>query len=98
MNALTRKGWARIYVDKPEDVERVKSIIRELDEFEWEYLPEDLVAPFQTYPELVYTHKFDGLCMNRLAAVCWKRGIHLWFCDNGTNDFMADATEVKSTT
>jgi integrase len=92
MNTLTRKGYARIYVSKSEDVERVKQIIKELDEFEYEYLPEDLIAPFTEYPRLAYTHKFDGLCMNRLTAVCWKRGIGIWVCDNGNDEFMADGT------
>lgn len=92
MNTLTRKGYARIYVEKPEDVVRVKDIIQELDAFEFEYLPEKLVAPFAEYPVLAYTHKFDGLCMNRLTAICWQRGIHIWTCDNGTNEWMEAAT------
>lgn len=91
MSTLTRKGYARIYVEKPEDVEKVKAIIKELDEFEYEYLPEKLVAPFAEYPALEYTHKFDALDMNALTAVCWKRGIKIFACDNGHNEWMADA-------
>lgn len=83
MSTLTRKGYARIYVAKPEDVAKVANIVKELDEFEYEYLPEKLIAPFSEYPELAYTHKFDGLCMNRLTAICWKRGVQIWVCDNG---------------
>lgn len=95
MTTLTRKGYARIYVDKDENVEPVKSIIHELDEFERGYLPENLIAPFSHYPTLVYTHKFDGLCMNRLTAVCWSKGIHIWVCDNGHEEFMDDVTVPK---
>jgi hypothetical protein len=92
MNILTRKGYARIYVEKPEDVARVEDIIKELDAFEFEYLPDKLVAPMTEYPALVYTHKFDGMCMNRLTAICWQRGIYIWACDNGTNEWMESAT------
>lgn len=95
-NFLTRKGYARIYVENRNDISRVKDIIRELDPFEWEYLPDKLIAPFADYPELVYTHKFDGLCMNRLTAFCWMRGIKIWACDNGSNEFMDDVTSVPS--
>ena len=45
-NNFPRKGYGAIFVEKPEDVERVKSIIREMDEFEYGYLPENLVKPF----------------------------------------------------
>jgi predicted RNA-binding protein with EMAP domain len=83
MSTLTRKGYGRIYVDKAEDVEKVSAIIKELDAFEYSYLPPDLIAPFSEYPKLAYTHKFDGLCMNQLTAACWKQGIHIWVCNNG---------------
>ena len=96
MSTLTRKGYARIYVAKPEDVEKVVALIKELDEFEFGYLPEGMVAPFSEYPKLCYTHKFDGLCMNRLASECWKRGIFAWVCDNGHTEYMdANANPVS---
>ncbi len=90
MNTLTRKGYARIYVAKPEDASKVEGIIKELDEFEHGYLPAAMVAPFSEYPKLCYTHKFDGLDMNRLTAICWKRGIQIWVCDNGHDEYMED--------
>lgn len=98
MNNLTRKGYARIYVANPADIEKIDALIKELDEFEHEYLPEKLIAPFSEYPKLCYTHKFDGLCMNRLSAECWKRGIYIWVCDNGHSEFMdADAKPFSFT-
>ncbi len=93
MTTLTRKGYARIYVAKPEDVEKVAALIKELDEFERSYLPEKLIAPFAEYPALEYTQKFDGLCMNRLTAECWKRGIFVWVCDNGHAEYMNENAE-----
>ena len=88
MSELTRKGYARIYVADPEKVERVKEIIRELDEFEYDYLPGDLVAPWSEYPKLCHTHKFDGLCMNLLTRTCWDEGVFIWVCDNGFEEFL----------
>ena len=88
---LTRKGYARIYVEKLEDVSKVAGIIKEIDEFEHEYLPNDLIAPFAEYPNLAYTYKFDGLCMNKLTAICWSRGIKIWVCDNGDSEWMTSA-------
>lgn len=88
MVTLTRKGYARIYVAKPEDVEKVSAIIKEMDEFEHGYLPDALIAPFSEFPDVTYAHKFDGLCMNRLTAECWRRGIFVWVCDNGHADLM----------
>ncbi len=90
MSTLTRKGYGRIYVLKAADVESVRHIIKELDEFEFDYLPDRLVATFSEYPALCYTHKFDGLDMNLLTAVCWKRDIPIWVCDNGTQEHMTD--------
>lgn len=89
---LTRKGWARIYVDKPENVEIVKRIIEREDAFEYEYLPSDLVAPFSEYPRLAYTHKFCDLDMNKITAICWRFGIYIWACDNGDEEYMKDET------
>jgi len=93
MKTLTRKGYGRIYVTKPEDVEKVAAIVKELDEFEHGYLPANLIAPFSEFPRLTYTHKFDGLCMNRLTSACWTKGIYIWVCDNGTIEHMGNDAE-----
>jgi len=81
-NTLTHKGYGRIYVDLPEHIEMVKAIIKELSEFEFEYLPKELITVFTDYPEVVYTHKFSDLSMVFLTAECWKRGIKIWVFDS----------------
>lgn len=73
---------------KKDDIDKVKKIIKELDEFEYDYLPEDLIATFDEYPKLAYTHKFDALYMNVFSATCWKRGIHILIIDNGSNEYL----------
>jgi hypothetical protein len=96
MATLTRKGFARIYVDNPDDIERVKNIIKEIDESEFGYLPPKLIAPFSEYPNLCYTHKFDAIDMNILTAECWRRGIKIWVCDNGYSENIVNTFDEVS--
>ena len=85
---FTRKGYGRIYVADPTKIEAVKAIIKAMDEFEYDYLPKDFVAPFTEYPQLVYTGKFDDLDLHELTARCFAQGIYIWCCDNGHDEWM----------
>jgi len=87
MNTLPHKGYGRIFVDKTENIQAVKDIIKEMDEFEFYYMPEKIIAHFDEYPSVVYTHKFDDLDMDALTATCWSRGIFVWVFCSGNNDF-----------
>jgi hypothetical protein len=84
---LTRKGYGRIYVDAVENIERVKEVIQEVDEYEFTYMPKDLIAVYTEYPKVVYTHKFCDMDMDKLTALCWKRGIKIWVFDSGHNEY-----------
>lgn len=66
---------------------KVEALIRELDEFEYDYLPAKFITVFTNYPATVYTHKFDALDVDALTAECWKRGFKIWVFDNGHNEF-----------
>ena len=90
---LTHKGYARIYCENKIYIPQVKAIIKGIDEFEYTYLPDDLIAPFSEYPELVYTHKFSDIDMNALTAICWSRGIRIWVLDNSHREFIENATK-----
>ena len=86
---FTRKGYGRIYVSGGmENITAVEDEIKEMDEFEFEYLPEDYVALFDEYPNLKYAHKFDDLDINELTARCWKKGIHIFCLDNGHDEYV----------
>lgn len=92
-NTFARKSYGRIFVEKEEDIARVKAIIRKMDEFEYDYLPEKLITVFspniKTFPvdnpkdhfwlDFEYTHKFDSLDLNELQFRCWAAGIKM-FC------------------
>ena len=87
-NKFTHKGYGRIYVRSEEDILKVEAIIKELDEFEYDYLPDKLIATFDNYPYLKYLHKFSDMDMNKLTAECWKRGIYIFVLDNGNQEFI----------
>ena len=100
-NTFPRKGYGRIFVEKEEDIDAVKRIIFGMDEFEYEYLPKDLITVFDpkisSFPSenpkdhlqltLAYTHKFDELDLNELQFRCWANGIKVFCCMNGSEDY-----------
>jgi hypothetical protein len=77
--SMPNKSYGRIYVEKEEDIQRVKDIIKATDEFEYDYLPKDLIAVFEGKKEMTYTHKFDDLDINDLIIKCWNKGIKCFY-------------------
>ena len=74
------KGYGRLFVETKEDIARVKEIIKEIDDFEYSYLPEDLITVFSDdNMRSVYTHKFSDLNMTEVLYRAWSRGINC-FC------------------
>jgi len=90
-----RKHYGRIFTDKEENISKIKEIIKEMDEFEYGYLPNDFITVFKTHyfgennefydVETIYTHKFDSLDTNELSRRCWEQGIYMfcWFGRGG---------------
>ena len=67
-NEFPRKGYGRIFVEKEEDIDKVKVIIYNMDAFEYGYLPEDLITVFdsniKTFPkELPKDPPKDHYCL-----------------------------------
>ena len=81
-------------MNDPDDIDKVMEIIKEMDEFEYEYLPEGLIKPFSEYPSVTYTHKFSDLDMDDLTAKCWERGIFIWVFD-ARQEFPENALKPK---
>ena len=74
------KNYGRVFVEKEEDIEKVKQIIKEINEEEYEYyLPKDLIAVFTGKKEVTYTHKFNEIDLNDLMIECWKQGVHCFY-------------------
>lgn len=73
---MPRKDYGRILVQKEEDIQKVKDIIKEMDEGEYAYLPNNFIGVFEKdNVETVYTHKFDELDLIELQLRCWEQNI-----------------------
>lgn len=85
---FTRKGYGRIFVEKQEDIQKIKDIIKEIDDYEYGYLPDDLITVFtkENY-ESTYVHKFCDLDMWEVLKVAWERGIHCFVVFGKINQF-----------
>lgn len=100
-NEFPRKGYGRIFVEKEEDIAKVKEIIRNMDEFEYDYLPEKLITVFnpniRIFPtdnpkehlvlDMEYTYKFDSLDLNELQFRCWAAGIKVFCCMSNAKEY-----------
>lgn len=73
-----RKGNGRIYTNFAKNIDRIKEIIKEMDENEYEYLPDGLIAEYRGKIEHVYNHKFDDLDLDELMRRCWDEEIFVF--------------------
>ena len=97
MNKFTRKGYGRIYCEYAEDIIRVELVIKSMDEFEFGYMPGDMIAPFSMYPTVVYNGKFDDLDLNDLTARCWDIGVKIWCFNSGFNAYPLSGLVIAPT-
>ena len=81
MMQFERKGYGRIFVEKPDDVEKIKAIMREIDEDEYkDYFVDGIVTVFSEDDyKAVYTHKFDEMDLTEVMKRAWLNGIKC-FC------------------
>ena len=77
---FTRKQYGRIFVQKVEDIAKVEDIIFEVDSFEYDYLPEDLICVFDVNETLVCVGKFE-IDINKLMLACLKHDVWIWCVD-----------------
>jgi len=84
MTAFTYKGYGRIYTN-PEHIKDVKSIIKLLNDLEWDYYPMGLVTSWHNYPHVEYVGKFE-LDGEKFKEHCKKADIPVFIFDAGMND------------
>lgn len=99
-NTLDRKYYGRLFVEKEEDVEAVKEIMRELDENEFEYYypngsfdgsSGELIAVFrEDNLRSVYTGKFDEMDLGEVCIRAWKKGIKCFYVSGKITGFEGD--------
>lgn len=107
-NTFPRKLYGAIFVENEEDIQKVKDIIKAMDDFEYEYLPSELIKVFNPnerifedgskhyYIPLCYTHKFDSLDLNELQARCWMAGIHMFCMMDSKEDVWIDELKTEA--
>lgn len=71
------KQYACIFVNEEREIELVRALIKEMDAFEFDYLPKDLVKVWDGSQLLAYTGKFDQIDVDQLTFLAWKRGIRM---------------------
>lgn len=75
------KTYGRIFVKTEEHRQRVEKLIEKIDEFEYGYMPGDLIKVYAgRWHDLVYLHKFE-ICKNKLSLECLKEGIPIFIID-----------------
>lgn len=87
MKKLHRKGYSRLYCENRIDIPNIRGLLKEFDQFEFEYMPEKWITTSDEYPKVVYTGKFDDLDIDEFTAFCWKNGFRVWIFDAGEEDY-----------
>ena len=92
MTAFRYKGYGRIYTN-PENIQEVENIIKQLNEFEWDYYPGDLVASWEEYPSVVWVGKFE-LFEPMFKEVCKEKNIPVFVFDSEFEQFPRGAVKL----
>lgn len=78
------KTYGRIFVADPSKIEAVMDVIKEIDDYEFTYLPTDFVAAWSDKPRYLYGHKFQ-MDIYALTEKCWAKGIWI-YCVTGKRE------------
>lgn len=81
---FTYKGYGRIYVKTQEDIQRVENLLKELDEYEFDYYPENLVTTLDRYPNVIYVGRYEPYF--NIQEECNSVGIEVFVFDAGMVD------------
>ena len=70
-----RKGYGRIFTSSEENIVKIREVIRAMDADEYDYLPDDLIAVYPGYDQVVYNGKFYDFDLDELVERCQREGI-----------------------
>lgn len=96
MRKFYSKGYGIILVSKEEEIGIVKAEIKEMDAFEYDYLPDNLIRVMPPTGSILleYNGKFDDLDIDILAIRLWRKGIHiLAISSSGDDSIYIQSTE-----
>ena len=90
MRKFLSKTYGKIFVEKPKDIKKVRDEIREMDAFEYDYLPDGMISvmPEAGSLQLCYTSKFDALDLDMLTIRLWRKGIKILIISDDSSDFL----------
>lgn len=89
---IDRKGYGRIFVMEPEQIELVHLIIKNMDPYEYDgYMPENFVTVFKPTESnrFVYNGKFD-IKVTDLIENCKKMGFDVLVASSWVGDEYCD--------
>lgn len=92
VDRLHQKAKGRIFVRHKEHVQQVAEILKQIDEFEYNYLPDNFIAVYNEGGpnHLIYTHKFDPNILT-LEKACLDKGIKIVvYSSNLCKDYYGD--------
>lgn len=84
------KEYGRIFVGKEEDIQKVKDKIKEIDDYEYGYMPTDLIIVWNgCLDDLTNVLKFDELDIDNLCEqlqgegirCAWVKGVDSMWCE-----------------
>lgn len=84
IRTFVRKGFGRMFVQSPDQIDQVKDLLKKFDRFEFDYLPDGFIAPATEFPTLIFSQKFDGLDIDAFTNFCMNEGVTV-LCVVGEN-------------
>lgn len=94
VKSLDYKGWSRANVKTLDDATKAKAILREMDDFEFGYMPNDWFGIGNSY-HLVPTGKFDP-DLDRFRKACAEAGIDIFFRSATDAQYIGDGGWVDN--
>lgn len=103
LGKFREKSYGCIFTDSQENVQKIRSLIAEINDFEAGYMPDDIVRVFSPRFNgdktsvsigLAYTGKFYEIDLNQLMLVCWAKGVPMWYMQGNYSDTDCVYTQV----
>lgn len=76
-NPFPKKQYGRIFVMHKDHIDKVNDIMKKIDDYEYDYCPDNLVTLYDSKIPLIYLHKFE-MCKDKITYECLKKGIFVW--------------------